>query len=64
MIKLQLGWNVLLGILLVALKLDNIVEWSWVWVTAPFWLGTAFWILAILIALVISLIANILDIEK
>jgi hypothetical protein len=29
------GW---LGILFVALKLTGYIDWSWWWVTAPFWL--------------------------
>jgi hypothetical protein len=29
----------LLGVLFVCLKLTNQIDWSWVWVTAPFWFG-------------------------
>lgn len=29
--------STLLGIAFVILKLCNIIDWSWVWVTAPFW---------------------------
>ena len=31
----------LLGVLFVALKLLGIIDWSWWWVTAPFWGGFA-----------------------
>jgi hypothetical protein len=27
----------LLGILFIGLKLCNVIDWSWWWVTAPFW---------------------------
>ena len=29
----------LLGVLFVGLKLGGIIDWSWWWVTAPFWGG-------------------------
>lgn len=29
----------LLGVLFVALKLTNVIDWSWWWVTLPFWGG-------------------------
>lgn len=28
-----------LGVLFIALKLTGVIDWSWWWVTAPFWLG-------------------------
>lgn len=28
----------LLGVVFVALKLTGVIDWSWWWVTAPFWL--------------------------
>ncbi len=28
---------VMLGILFVGLKLAGVIDWSWVWVTIPFW---------------------------
>ena len=27
----------LLGLLFIGLKLGNVIDWSWWWVTAPFW---------------------------
>lgn len=29
----------LLGVLFVGLKLGHIIDWSWIWVTFPFWGG-------------------------
>lgn len=31
----------LLGVLFVGLKLTHYIDWSWWWVLAPFWMGTA-----------------------
>ena len=31
----------LLGIVFVTLKLLGVIDWSWWWVTAPFWGGSA-----------------------
>lgn len=31
----------LLGVAFVILKLCNVIDWSWWWVTAPFWGGLA-----------------------
>ena len=31
----------LLGVLFVGLKLGHVIDWSWWWVTAPFWGGFA-----------------------
>lgn len=36
-----IGVTGLLGVLFVALKLLGIIDWSWWWVTAPFWLPLA-----------------------
>lgn len=33
--------STLLGIAFVVLKLCNVIDWSWVWVTAPFWIPLA-----------------------
>jgi len=32
----------LLGVVFVALKLTHVIDWSWWWVTLPFWFGLAF----------------------
>ena len=35
------GVGGLLGVLFVALKLTGYIDWSWFWVTAPFWIPFA-----------------------
>jgi hypothetical protein len=44
-----------LFITFVVLKLTGVIDWSWVWVTAPLWIG---WVLfGVLAMLIISLMA-------
>ena len=31
----------LLGVAFVVLKLTGVIDWSWWWVTCPFWIGLA-----------------------
>lgn len=47
-----LGFDVLLFLLFLGLKLGGIINWSWWWVTAPLWIGPAF-ILCVFIILAI-----------
>jgi len=44
----------LLGVLFVALKLTGYIEWSWWYVTAPFWAGPAVLLCVAGVALVIA----------
>lgn len=46
----------LLGVVFVTLKLTGYIDWSWWWVTAPFWGGLA---LLAGILLVIAIVAGI-----
>lgn len=41
----------LLGVVFVTLKLLGIIDWSWWWVTLPFWGGIA--LLFVLVALIV-----------
>ncbi len=42
----------LLGVAFVVLKLTGVINWSWWWVTCPFWIGIAL-VLAILLIVVV-----------
>lgn len=46
----------LLGVVFVTLKLCEVIDWSWWWVTAPFWGGFALLGIGIIIYLIISFI--------
>lgn len=38
-----------LGVVFVVLKLTHVIDWSWWWVTLPFWGGFAFILLVLFI---------------
>jgi hypothetical protein len=44
----------LLGVLFVALKLTHVIDWSWWWVTMPFWGGLALFFVLVFIAALIA----------
>ncbi len=46
-------WGVL-GLIFVVLKLTEVINWSWWWVTLPFWLGPVAVIGFLVIAAIIS----------
>jgi MFS family permease len=45
-----------LGLLFVGLKLTHVIEWSWWWVTCPFWIGAAIGLPLLLLAKVLEAI--------
>lgn len=47
--SLCIGGACLLGVALVALKLGGVIDWSWWWITAPFWGGLLLLILLIVL---------------
>lgn len=47
----------LLGVCFVVLKLCGVINWSWWWVTAPFWGGLALVAVVLLIGLLGAVIA-------
>jgi hypothetical protein len=36
---MQIGLGGVLGVVFVILKLTGYIDWSWWWVTAPFWIS-------------------------
>lgn len=44
----------LLGIVFIVLKLCGIINWSWLWVLAPFWIPFAITIIILTIVVIIS----------
>lgn len=41
----------ILGVVFVALKLTHYIDWSWWWVTAPFWVAATAWAGVVLVGL-------------
>lgn len=54
-----IGFSGLLTIVFIVLKLCGVINWSWIWVLAPMWIGTAIILAIALIILIIGLIANL-----
>ncbi len=46
-----IGFPALLGIVFITLKFCHVIDWSWCWVLAPFWIG-----MVIMLAIVMSCI--------
>ncbi|WP_437770654.1 hypothetical protein [Arthrobacter sp. KNU40] len=46
------------AITFVALKLTNIIDWSWWWVLSPLWIGAGLAILVFLITLLVIIVAD------
>ena len=44
-----IGLGTLLFVVFLVLKLCNVIDWSWWWVTAPIWIPVAFCLLIIII---------------
>lgn len=44
----------LLGIVFIVLKLCKVINWSWIWVLSPFWIGAILFVLLVIILLIIS----------
>jgi ABC-type antimicrobial peptide transport system permease subunit len=49
----------LLGIVFVTLKLTGFIDWSWWYVTMPFWLGAAIGVAILIVAAIIAGVISI-----
>lgn len=47
-----IGFMSLLGLAFIILKLCHVIEWSWWWVTAPFWGVVPFVLILVLIGFI------------
>jgi hypothetical protein len=43
-----------LGIVFIVLKLTNVIDWSWWWVLAPFWIPLAISLIFLLILFILT----------
>lgn len=49
----SVGFWSLLGLLFITLKLVGVIDWSWIWVLAPFWVPIT--VIILFIGIIISL---------
>lgn len=60
-INVDFSWLGLLGVVFVTLKLIGVINWSWWWVTLPFWGGLALAVVILVIVAIIAAIAAVFD---
>ena len=58
--KQGLSLGTVLTIIFIVLKLVGVIEWSWVWVLAPLWIGAIISLALVLIGLLITIVAAII----
>ena len=51
----------LLGVAFVVLKLTGVIDWSWWWVTIPFWGGLAILLIIAVICYVVAVSIELLE---
>ena len=53
-----IGFTGLLTVLFIGLKLTGYIDWSWIWVLSPIWIGFVIFVMIFVIALIAALISN------
>lgn len=56
-----IAFTYLLAITFIVLKLTGVIDWSWIWVLCPLWIGAGVIVVVIIISCIIG---KILMIEK
>lgn len=54
----------LLGVAFVVLKLTHFINWSWWWVTLPFWGGFALFLASLFVGILGALIVDLITSRK
>lgn len=54
----------LLGVAFVVLKLTGVIDWSWWWVTIPFWGGLAIVAVILFVCVLVSAVIGVVDNKK
>lgn len=54
------GLTSLLTIVFIVLKLTGVIDWSWVWVLAPLWIGAIVGIVILGVLLIVLVLADYL----
>ena len=56
-----IGLGTVLFIVFLVLKLTNVIDWSWLWVTAPLWIPLLLVIGVFVLIVFIAFVAKILE---
>jgi hypothetical protein len=56
-VKANISFSDLLLLLFVALKLTNVISWSWFWVLSPIWITVG-------VVIIVAIIAGIISVTK
>lgn len=59
--SVEISFSVVLFLVFLVLKLTNVIDWSWWWVTAPLWISTGLALVGILILIIWYAIAKLTD---
>lgn len=55
----SMSLGTILGIIFIILKLCKVINWSWWWVTAPFWIEACIGLLVLVLIGIIMLVIKI-----
>ena len=50
------GFTGLLTVVFIVLKLLGVIDWSWVWVLSPAWIGICLFVFLLIVSIVLSVI--------
>jgi hypothetical protein len=56
--KISLGFLDVLTLIFIALKLTNVIAWSWWWVLSPMWIPVSVFIICFLVWVIYNCIIN------
>lgn len=56
-----LGFCDVLTLIFVVLKLVHVIDWPWIWVLSPLWIGLVIGLFVILVVLIVSAVSTIKD---
>lgn len=58
------GFTGMLTLIFITLKLLGVIDWSWIWVLSPLWIGFALVIILIVIILIILFIKGKIESKR
>lgn len=59
-----IGCGGVLTLLFAGLKLSGLIDWPWVWVLSPLWISAIITVLAILLAIMITIAIGLVGLAK